>query len=131
MKPEIVVDQTNAIGAWLRRACKERGLHPRDAASLTFVTESSFRRWESGAQEPADRHYPAIIAFLGQEPWEAPLTLAQKLRAERRRRGLSLDRAAAAMGVDEQTYWRWENGRQEPYNLRTKASIEAFLAGRV
>jgi hypothetical protein len=41
--------------------------------------------------------YPAIIAFLGYEPWSEPKTVPEALLAERRRRGLSIKRAAQAI----------------------------------
>ncbi len=49
--------------------------------------------WEKGENEPTDRFYPAIIAFLGYEPWEELVILGEQLREARRRRGLSAKRA--------------------------------------
>jgi transcriptional regulator with XRE-family HTH domain len=57
-------------------------------------------------------------------------TLGQQLLAERRRRGLAICEAAAAMGVDETTLWWWESGKRAPRYPRTKAIVMEFLSGR-
>jgi len=47
---------------------------------------------------------------LDYEPWPVPTTLPEKLRAARLRRGWSIKRSAATLGVDEATFGRWEKG---------------------
>ncbi len=94
------------------------------------INEWTYGNWENGENEPSDRLYPAIIEFLGREPWPEPVSLPEQLQAERRRRGLSIDRAAAQMGIDETTLWWWESGRRKPHNLSTRAKVEAFLIRR-
>ena len=51
--------------------------------------------WERNERVPLDRSWPAIIAYLGCEPWQEPQTLGENLLAERRRRGLAVCEAAA------------------------------------
>ena len=82
--------------------------------------------WERGVREPFDKFYPAIIRFLGYEPWDTPRTLAEALVVERRRRGLPVKRAAAEIGVDEGTWLRWERGEWKPTAL-TLPAIDRFL----
>jgi hypothetical protein len=48
--------------------------------------EETLRKWEAGVSPTVER-FPAIIAFLGFEPWGEATTLPDQLRAERRRRG--------------------------------------------
>lgn len=90
------------------------------------VNEWTYTNWEKAYYEPVDRFYPAIIAFLGYEPWPAPETLGEAMRAERRRRGLPLKRAAALVGVDEGTWMRWERGECKLLT-RARNVIDAFL----
>lgn len=84
--------------------------------------------WERDEREPFVSVYPAIIRFLGYEPWEEPQTLGEALLAERRRRGIRIDQAAELVGVDEGTWRRWERGEWKP-TRRTAAAVETFLAG--
>lgn len=88
------------------------------------VSERTFRAWETG-RSPAIEHWPVIIEFLGFEPWPAPATPAQKLKAARQRKGLSIDKAAALLGVDSSTLWWWEHERK-PHLLEHRARIAAF-----
>jgi hypothetical protein len=90
------------------------------------ANEWSVIGWERKGRKPSVEHYPAIIRFLGYEPWPEPRTLAEALIAERRRRGLAICAAAAAMGVDEGTWGRWEKGEWKPTS-RTLPMIDAFL----
>ena len=68
----------------------------------------------------------AILRFLGHEPWPLPVTLGDHLMAERRRRGLAIDKAAALIGIDEGTLRRWERGEWKPTE-RTKPILDGFL----
>ena len=82
--------------------------------------------WERDGREPIVSSYPAIIEFLGFEPWPEPSCLAEALLAERRRRGLNRADAAALVGVDETTWWRWEIGEWKPMS-RAAAALDHFL----
>ncbi len=125
----MLADQGDSIGAHLRRARKARGLKQIDAARLMGVCQHSVVGWEIEKNHPTDRQYPAIIAFLGYEPWPEPQTLPERLIAERRRQGLSAKAAAKLIGVDEATYLRWEVGRTEPLK-RSALRVHAFLSSR-
>jgi transcriptional regulator with XRE-family HTH domain len=126
-KLEQLADQGDSLGAHLRRTRKERGLKQSEVAELMGVSHTSILDWEAG-KRPFDRMYPAIIAFLGYEPWAEPETLADTLRCERRRPGLSAKATANLLGVDEATYARWERGKQ-PSCPQHDTSVAIFLAG--
>jgi hypothetical protein len=64
--------------------------------------------------------------YLGFEPWPQPASLGDRLKAERRRRGLSIEGAAALIGVDEGTLGRWERGIWRP-QARSFSLIDGFL----
>lgn len=76
-----------------------------------------------------DRFYLALIAFLGYEPWSEPETLGERLKAERRRRGLAVSRAAALHGLDEGTWLRRESGEWNVHSTRCLNIIATFLTG--
>jgi hypothetical protein len=86
----------------------------------------SYRKWEADQREPADRFYPAIIGFLGYEPWKRATDLSAALIAERRRRGLSAERASGLAGVDPGTWLRWEKRELKPTGP-SRAAIDHFL----
>ena len=93
------------------------------------TNEWSLRKWERG-RPPTVRFYPGIIRFLGTEPWPEPRTLGERLRAERRRRGLPRADAASLVGVDESTFWRWETDQWKVHSHRCQELVEAFLLRR-
>lgn len=124
-KPEVAAISGDTLGARLRRRRLEKGQRQIDAAQEMGVDQHSVINWEKGLKEPMDAQYPIIISFLGYEPWPAPTTLSEKLAAERRRRGWSIKRSAAALGVDEATFGRWERGG-EP-TRRHVAAVEEFV----
>lgn len=82
--------------------------------------------WERDEREPFVSAYPAIIQFLGYEPWPEPTTLAEALKVERRRRGLEIRAAAALASADEGTWRRWERGEWKP-TRRTAAALAVSL----
>jgi DNA-binding XRE family transcriptional regulator len=82
--------------------------------------------WEQNATTPFVHFWPAIISFLGYEPWPKPVTLGERLKAERRRRGFASDKAALVVGVDEGTFLRWERGKWQP-QPKSLSLITAFL----
>jgi hypothetical protein len=88
------------------------------------VDERTVSGWERH-REPIVTHYPAIIAFLGKEPWAEPTALSERLLAARRRRGLTIDATAKVLLVDPSTLWWWEQGRK-PHRLADRARIAEF-----
>jgi transcriptional regulator with XRE-family HTH domain len=105
------------LGKLLLRRRRQLQLSRAEAAVRMSIDERRVSSWERD-QEPTVSHYPAIIAFLGQEPWDAPETLPEKLFVARRRRGLTIEVAARIVGVETSTWWRWERGRKPPTFLR-------------
>ena len=126
-KPELAADQGNDLASCLRRRRRELGLFQPDAAWAIGVCKASVWQWENGRAEPEDSFYPSIIAFLGREPWPEPQTLTERLRAERRRRGMTVRDAARAMGVAHGSVSNWENGATTP-GPRGRERVNDFLA---
>jgi hypothetical protein len=82
--------------------------------------------WERDERTPVVSAHPAVIAYLGYEPWGDPETLGSALLAERRRRGLEVRKVAALVGVDEGTWRRWERGEWK-LTARRRSAIGGFL----
>ena len=82
--------------------------------------------WEKDRATPTVRYYPAILRFLGYDPFPPPTTLAERIARHRQRLGLSIEAAAKILGIDEGTFGRWERGEWKP-RLSGKA-VERFFA---
>ncbi|MDP2117800.1 MAG: helix-turn-helix transcriptional regulator [Brevundimonas sp.] len=101
-----------------------------DAAAVVGIDPKTWMWWEREQRVPSVHQYPAIIQYLGYEPWPEPDTVGAKLLAKRRRHGLSIKRAAAIAGVDEGTFSRWESGEWKPQR-RSLPPIDEFLRSPV
>lgn len=117
-------------GEHLKKRRYELGLRQKDAAVRLQISHATYISWEIDRAEPAIRHWPRIVAFLGYDaaPGEGE-TLANALRAKRRDLGLPRKRAAALLKIDERTLKRYEDGLWEP-GERNRTIIERFLARR-
>lgn len=118
------------LGAMLRVRRRELGLSLEAAAALIGADVWTLMHWEHGRHAPTDRFYPSLIRFLGREPWPEPHTLAERIKAERLRRGLSCKQAAAVIQVSPDSISAWEAGRGPRHGI-AKAKVEAFLTGSV
>ena len=128
-RPDIAALECDTLAAKLKRRRLELGLRHVDAAPLLGIGESTLVDWERGQANPAASYFPAIIRFLGYEPWGKPTTLGEQLRTERLRRGLSVKRAALQLLIDEATFARWKRDACAPgAGLREVCGI--FLTGR-
>ena len=125
-RPDVATDEGDSLGARLRRRRRELGLAQQDAAALLGADSKSVMWWERGERVPLVSAYPAIIAYLGYEPWPEPQTLGAALLAERRRRGVETRKAADLARVDEGTWRRWERGQWKP-TRRTLGALAALL----
>lgn len=128
IKPEVVALSGDDLPSRLRRRRKELGLHQPEAAALLGISKASMWQWEMGIAVPEDRYYPAIICFLGYEPWPEPRTDGERFRAERLRRGLSINQAARLvhLAFDTVALFEKDKRRLSPAN-RTK--LDAFMTG--
>lgn len=118
------------LGAAILNRRHQLSLTQESLAALLGVNTWTVLGWEQGGRAPMDRYYPALIRFLGFDPWPTPRTLGERLRAERLRRGLSQEQAATVMQVNPGSVSGWEGGRQ-PRHLLSLAKIDAFLSGGV
>jgi site-specific DNA recombinase len=125
-KPDYLAVQGDSLAARLRRRRRELGITRIEAAAQLGTHPVSLNLWEKHGREPAISAYPAIIAFLGYEPWPTPQTLAEALKAERCRRGMNIRAAAGLVCVTEGTWAGWERGAGR-LTTRTLPAIAGFL----
>jgi DNA-binding XRE family transcriptional regulator len=125
-RKEVVLEMDASLGRHLMVRRQVLGHRQIDAAAAVGVDPKTWMWWEQDMRQPYVHQYPAIIRYLGYEPWAEPLTLGSSLLAQRRRQGLSIKRAAEIVGVDEGTFGRWESGEWKP-QLRSLPIIDRLL----
>jgi DNA-binding transcriptional regulator YiaG len=86
----------------------------REAARRLGTGQFTLINWEKKRTEPAVRFVPAVIQFLGYDPFPKGVTLPERIRAARRARGLSHTALAGELGIDPSTVLNWERGRHRP-----------------
>lgn len=106
--------EVRTLGDHLRRRRLDLGLNQRTVAEQLGVCMDAVTLWENGRARPLVRHYGPIIRFLGYDPEPSDRSLAGRLRAVRRRLGLSQAKFAARVGLDEGSVCRWESGCRRP-----------------
>jgi transcriptional regulator with XRE-family HTH domain len=128
--PDQAAEPSFDLGESLRSRRTELGLTIAAAAQLIKVNTWTLLHWEHNRRMPACRFFPSIIRFLGREPWPGPQTIAERLRAERLRRGLSCSQVAGLIQVDDGSVNAWEAGNG-PHHALAKAKVEGFVTGNV
>jgi DNA-binding XRE family transcriptional regulator len=78
------------------------------------VNKTSIFNCEANTSKPEIRYVPAIIAFLGYNPWPEGRNLSERLVRQRTSLGLSQAETARGLAVDPGTLARWERGEREP-----------------
>ena len=113
--------ELNTIGDHLRKRSLDLGLLQKEVAGQMGVTKCTIQYWETNRVSPAIRFIPLINEFLGYDPSanEHRLSLAEQLKAYRRKLGLSRKRLAALLRIDQSSLMSWETGKHQP----TKGSL--------
>lgn len=65
--------------------------------------------WEEEETQPKVESIPAIVAFLGCDPFPPPASMPEQLAALRRKNGWTIKQAARQLGIDASTWGRWDS----------------------
>lgn len=103
--------EPKTLGEHIRKKRLKMGLTQKEVAKLLDVNTWTILNWEKGHTEPPIGSIPAIVRFLGYDPYPQPESLSQHLLAKRREKGWSIKEAAEAIGVDPCTWGNWERGK--------------------
>ena len=114
LKPTKVKRRPATLGDHLLKRRVTLGLRQKEVAKTIGVSSWTYLLWEQDKTKPEIRYWPKIISFLGVDPSPPPTTLGEKLKAYRRRRGLSQAKLASQLGVDATSLWEWENDLSKP-----------------
>jgi transcriptional regulator with XRE-family HTH domain len=115
------------LGNHIRKRRIALGLLQKDVAATLGVTESAVTNWELNRVTPYFTYLPKIIAFLGYTPppyCKKTDNVVEQMKLYRLTHGLSQEKFAQLVGVDETTVAKWERGKHEPSKkLNKKLSI--------
>jgi transcriptional regulator with XRE-family HTH domain len=120
-------EEPSTIGEHLKKRRLDLGLRQRDVAEQLGVNFKTYENWEQGRYEPEDRFFPAIVRFLGYDPSPAPASLPDRIRAARRRQGISQGELARRLGLDPGTVGAWETGAVERPYPRFRRLFEEYV----
>lgn len=124
-RPKPWPENPKTLGEHLLKRRKEAGKKQVEVAQELAIDEATYLHWEKDQTAPGAEHFPKIFGFLGYDPLPPPTTLGQQIARQRLRLGLSLDVAAASIGVDSGSMSRWERDLQHP-KYRMEA-VQRFL----
>ena len=109
------------------RSCRlNRNLLQAQVADQIGVDKTTVCNWESNAPLPAIRYIPAILEFLGYDPFPPAKTFVGRLTTARKVLGISQRAMALSLGVDPATLQSWEAEQHHP-TAKNLELIEQFL----
>jgi transcriptional regulator with XRE-family HTH domain len=117
------------MGDHLRARRLDLGLFQKDVAAQIICTVNTITNWELNRCQPELQYLLRIIQFLGYDPTEeAELqSIGARLRAKRRRLGLTIRQLARILETDFSTLQHWETGRNRP-TKKSRELIHRFLS---
>jgi transcriptional regulator with XRE-family HTH domain len=120
----------NSIGEHLRKRRLDLNLLQKEVALTIGVDTNTITNWEKNRTSPKLYLIPAIIRFLGYNPFhtEDGLTLGWRIKKYREIQGLSQKELAKQLGVDPTTLARWEKGKNQTKGERTKEAAARLFS---
>jgi DNA-binding XRE family transcriptional regulator len=103
------------------------GITQKEAARRIGADPWTIINWEKGRTEPTVRFVPRIIRFLGQDPFLPGETFPDRIRAARRRLGLTQSELGDLVGLSKGTVYDLERGRQKPASPAGRKVSEALV----
>jgi transcriptional regulator with XRE-family HTH domain len=121
--PEGYPRELRHLGDRLKKRRLDLGLRQQDVAGQLGVNRRTYENWEAGKHEPEVRYWPGVVSVLGYDPSPEVtcLSLGERIKAARRRDGLSQRQLAERLKLDPTTVQAWESGqvrRRYPRLLR-------------
>src|SRR5262245_11768356 len=126
-QPSAYPQALNTLGDWIRYRRLERGLTQAQTGAIIGVSECCVTKWEMGNTEPEIGYVPAIIEFIGYFPYIPTADPIARLRAVRWAMGLTQDKLAKLMGIDESSLRSWERGERRP-TRKSRKIIAGFFS---
>jgi transcriptional regulator with XRE-family HTH domain len=102
------------------------GLTQAQLAGILGVTKFTVWNWKDCRNEPGTHQCVKSIEFIGYDPLPTGPSLAERMLAFRRRRGLRTKDAAKLAGVDPSSWSSWER-TEHKITLALLKKLEALL----
>jgi DNA-binding transcriptional regulator YiaG len=119
--------QIITIADHLRKRRLDLKLLQGDVARMIGVSEDTITYWENGRTVPLISAIPAVIRFLGYNPYEVDTsTLGGKVKQYRLMKGLSLKNFAKLVHVDPSTVKSWEENEFIPASANYRRLIDCL-----
>ena len=115
------------VGDHIRKHRLDSGLKQKEVSRIIGVTRAMISAWETNPVEPAVKHIPKIIEFLGYVPFERGKTLGQRITIYRKTLGLSHYQLAKKLGVAPCTIMNWEHDRVKNMERKIRPHLEGLL----
>lgn len=115
-----------SLGDHLKKRRMDLGITQKEAARGIGADQWTVINWEKGLTQPAVRFVPGIIKFLGFDPFPRGETFPDRIRAARRRLGLTQSELARLVGMREGSVYDLEGGRQKPLSPAGRKIAEAL-----
>ena len=131
-KPKDPDFEPRSLGEHIRKRRLDLRLSQKEVARRLGWSWRTIFNWENGKTKPAIESIPAIIGFLGYNPFPEADSLSDRLVALRRGNGWTIKQAAEQLGVDEGTWGRWEKTDipWKRYQEIVQSFLEQLSAGR-
>jgi DNA-binding XRE family transcriptional regulator len=117
------------LGDRIRKRRLDLGLLQKDVALTLGVNESTITGWELNRITLKITCLPKIIAFLGYTPPpydKKSVNFIEKIKLYRLTCGLSQEKFAKLVGVDETTVAKWEGGGNRNHRKSTRKNSRYF-----
>ena len=117
------------LGDHIRKRRLDLGLWQKDVAATLGVTVSAVTNWELNRVTPYFTYLPKIITFLGYTPPPFDImtdNIVERMKVHRLTHGLSQEKFAKLIGVDETTVAKWERGEHKPIKKLVKKLSTIF-----
>lgn len=128
-RPDRFAGKPRNLAEHLRKHRMGEGSTQAQACGTLGVDPDTLSGWERGQRQPSVWQWPAIVAYLGYEPWRPPGTLGETIRARRFALGLSQRELGQSLGLDPGTVSAWERSCPRRRTTRARRILEAWLKG--
>ena len=129
-KPTGIDADPQTLGEHVKCMRLRRGLTQQAVGALLGVSAGTVLNWEKGETEPPIASMPAIIQFLGYDPFPKPESLTERMHALRRTMGWTIKEAAEHLHVDPSAWGTWERTGHIPWK-RYRDMVEAFVSAHL
>lgn len=115
-----------SLGDFLRKSRLDNDWNIGEVAEMIGTSSLNIGNWESNRNEVSLEFKPRVYAFIGVCPYDASLTIVERLKERREYFGLTIKKLAEILEVDPNTVSAWERRIHQP-GSRGFAKIGQFL----